>query len=163
MKDLQSTKALLRIAVMALATAGLVACGNGEGDKVPDSATANASAVADDDSSAQLSDSGLPADVPFYLGERSDNSPSLAPGYWRWNSMDETSSHEQIIANVKQAAQDKGWEVTTDDKQSENTYLIVLSKDGNQVVVTIQPEGDRRRVSYEYLSEAFIKANTREK
>ena len=77
--------------------------------------------------------------------------------------MDDSSSHEQIIANVTQAGHDKGWEITTDDKQSENTYLLVLSKNGNQVVVTIQPEGDRHRVSYEYLSEAFIKANTREK
>ena len=163
MKDLQSTTTLLKIAAMTLAMAGLVACGKGEGDKISDSAMANQSADSEDASSAQLPDSGLPTDVPFYLGERAENASSLAPGYWRWNSMDDTSSHEQIIANVKQGAQDKGWEITTDDKQSENTYLLVLSKNGNQVVVTIQPEGDRHRVSYEYLSEAFIKANTREK
>ncbi len=160
MKDLHTTKTLLTIAAMALATAGLVACGNGAGDKVPGSTTANPSALADDDSADQLSDSGLPTDVPFYLGERADNASGLAPGYWRWNSMDDTSSHEQIIANVKQAAQDQGWEITTDQKQSENTYLIISSKNGNQVVVTIQPEGETHRVSYEYLSEAFMKANT---
>ncbi|MGV8958769.1 MAG: hypothetical protein ACOH1V_00010 [Stenotrophomonas sp.] len=162
MKDRQSTKPLLTIVVMALATAALVACGNGATDRVPDATMANPSAVADDASAARQTASGLPADVPFYLGQRTEDAASLAPGYWRWNSMDDRSSHEQIIANVKQAAQDQGWEITTDQKQSKNTYLMVLSKTGNQVVVTIQPEGDSHRVSYEYLSEAFIKANATE-
>ena len=163
MQDVPTTKTLLRIAVIALASAGLVACGNGDADKLPDSATANQQAVSDDASDTQVADSGLPADVPFYLGKRNDNAPSLAPGYWRWNSEDATSSHDQIVENVKKAAKDQGWEVTHDEAQSENTYLMILAKVGNEVVVTIQPEGDTHRVSYEYLSEAFIKANSKEK
>ena len=159
MNDFPATKTLLTIAAMALATSGLVACGNSDADKSPNSATADALALPDSSGEAQADQSGLPADVPFYLGQRNEDAASLAPGYWRWNSVDSTSSHEQIITNVKQAAQDNGWEVASEQKQSANTYLMVLSKDGNEVVVTINPEGDSHRVFYEYLSEAFIKAN----
>lgn len=159
MKDVPTTKTLLTIAAMAMATAGLVACGNSDVDKSPDSAPTDQSALSDDASEAQVVESGLPADVPFYLGERNDDAASLSPGYWRWNSEDSTSSHEQIITNVKQAAQEKGWEMASEQKQSENTYQMVFSKDGNEVVVTINPEGDSHRVSYEYLSETFLKAN----
>lgn len=159
MKDVPTTKTLLTITAMVMATAGLVACGNTDADKPQDSATTDQATFADDASEAQAAESGLPADVPFYLGERNEYASSLAPGYWRWNSEDSTSSHEQIIANVKQAAQEKGWEITSDQKQSENTYQMVFSKDGNDVVVTINPEGDSHRVFYEYLSKAFIAAN----
>ena len=156
MRHLPTIKTLLMIAAMALATAGLVACGNTDADKLPDPVTADELALPDSSGEAQVDQSGLPADVPFYLGQRNEDAASLAPGYWRWNSVDSTSSHAQIITNVKQAAQDNGWEVTSEQKQSASTYLMVLSKDGNEVVVTINPEGDTHRVFYEYLSEAFI-------
>ena len=159
MKHVPTSKTILMIALIALATPGLVACGKTDVASSPSSATSEGQATDDNDSETQAAESGLPADVPFYLGQRNDNAPSLAPGYWRWDSEDSTSTHEQVVTNVKQAAQDTGWEITSDQKQSENTYQMVLSKNGNDVVVTINPEGDSYRVFYEYLSEAFIKAH----
>ncbi len=162
MKRVPTNKTILTIALMALATTGLVACGKTDVASSPSSATSEDSDTADNDTDTQVAQSGLPADVPFYLGQRNDDASSLAPGYWRWNSQDSTSTHDQIITNVKQAAKDTGWDMTSEDKQSENTYLMVYSKNGNEVVVTINPEGDSHRVFYEYLSEAFIKANKKD-
>ena len=159
MQNVPISKKILTIALMALTTTGSVACGKTDVASSTSSASSGDQATGVDDSEAQPAESTLPADVPFYLGKRNADAASLAPGYWRWNSVDSTSTHEQIVANVKQAAQDTGWEITSDQKQSENTYQMVLSKNGNDVVVTINPEGDSHRVSYEYLSEAFIKAN----
>ncbi len=115
-------------------------------------------ASADDDSQIKVASSALPADAPFYLGQRNDNASSLAPGYWRWNSPDSTSTHEQIITNAKQSAQDTGWEMTSEHKQSATTYQMDFSKNRNDVVFTVNPEGDSR-FPCEYLSETFITAN----
>ena len=95
MRHLPTIKTLLTIAAMALATAGLVACGNTDADKSPDSVTADELALPDSSGEAQVDQSGLPADVPFYLGKRNEDAAWLL-------ALELSRQHQQSCADHHQ-------------------------------------------------------------
>ncbi len=97
----------------------------------------------------------LSKDLPLYPGVEHRPVFMGFKGYYRWNIEAPTSDRTKIIETIRQGATN-GWKITGDQKQSENIHLLQLSKEGQNVVVTVSNDGvDTRSVYYEFMTDEF--------